>query len=113
MYHGGTDNHEEYNIHEPMVRIRHDETGELIDVSLAHKWPVRKPRPVAEKLPGKEALITGQRVLDVLFAAGARLRVWIQVSGYKVTGKTDSLVETSIDFAGAPQKAGAVFSWGT
>ena len=29
--------------------------------------PVRKPRPVAEKLPGKTALITGQRVLDVLF----------------------------------------------
>ena len=29
--------------------------------------PVRKPRPVAEKLPGKTALITGQRVIDVLF----------------------------------------------
>jgi len=34
---------------------------------MTHKWPVRKPRPVAEKLPGQEALITGQRVLDVLF----------------------------------------------
>ena len=42
-------------------------TGEIVDVSMTHKWPVRKPRPVAEKLPGKEALITGQRVLDVLF----------------------------------------------
>jgi V-type H+-transporting ATPase subunit A len=69
VYHPGrgTDGYDEYNIHEPLVQIRHDETGELIDVSMSHKWPVRKPRPVAEKLPGKEALITGQRVLDVLF----------------------------------------------
>ena len=38
-----------------------------VDIKLAHKWPVRTPRPVAAKLPGKEALITGQRVIDVLF----------------------------------------------
>lgn len=29
--------------------------------------PVRKKRPVAEKLPGNAALITGQRVIDVMF----------------------------------------------
>ena len=40
--------------------MKHDVTGELITVSMSHKWPVRKPRPVAEKLPGKEALITGE-----------------------------------------------------
>lgn len=34
---------------------------------MSHFWPVRKPRPVVEKLPGDEALITGQRVIDVLF----------------------------------------------
>lgn len=36
-------------------------------IFMSHMWPVRKPRPVAEKLPGAKALITGQRVLDVLF----------------------------------------------
>jgi V-type H+-transporting ATPase subunit A len=36
-------------------------------LSLMHRWPVRKPRPAAEKLAGNEALITGQRVIDALF----------------------------------------------
>jgi len=49
---------DEYNIHEPLLQVRQDDTGELIDITMAHKWPVRKPRPVAEKLPGKQALIT-------------------------------------------------------
>merc|ERR1711933_319386 len=32
-----------------------------------HFWPVRFPRPCVEKLPGKTALLTGQRVLDAVF----------------------------------------------
>jgi len=34
---------------------------------MSHMWPVRNPRPVAEKLAGKTPLLTGQRVLDSLF----------------------------------------------
>jgi V/A-type H+-transporting ATPase subunit A len=34
---------------------------------LKQVWPVRVPRPVAEKLAPAEPLITGQRVMDVLF----------------------------------------------
>ena len=30
-------------------------------------YPVRKPRPVAEKLPANAALTTGLRVIDVIF----------------------------------------------
>lgn len=30
-------------------------------------WPVRSPRPVAEKLSADFPLLTGQRVLDALF----------------------------------------------
>lgn len=37
------------------------------EIKLAHKWPVRKPRPFKEKLPPKKPFITGQRVLDSLF----------------------------------------------
>merc|ERR1711967_227132 len=34
---------------------------------MTHFWPVRLPRPVQEKVEGKDALITGQRVIDTLF----------------------------------------------
>jgi len=43
------------------------EDGEVIDVSMQQKWPVRKGRPYAEKLPPNEPMITGQRVIDTLF----------------------------------------------
>jgi V/A-type H+-transporting ATPase subunit A len=34
---------------------------------LAQSWPLRTPRPVAERLPTDRPLVTGQRVLDLLF----------------------------------------------
>ena len=34
---------------------------------MSHFWPVRSPRPCAEKLAPKTPLLTGQRVLDALF----------------------------------------------
>ena len=34
---------------------------------LFHRWPVRQPRPVKERLAPQVPLITGQRVLDMLF----------------------------------------------
>jgi len=37
------------------------------ELTLAQRWPVRKARPYSEKLPPKEPLITGQRVIDALF----------------------------------------------
>ena len=37
------------------------------DVAMLQRWPVRKGRPYAEKLPPSEPLITGQRVVDTLF----------------------------------------------
>ncbi len=37
------------------------------DVTMLQRWPVRKGRPYAEKLPPIEPLITGQRVVDTLF----------------------------------------------
>ena len=42
-------------------------SGKRMKLTMSHFWPVRKPRPVAEKLAGEEALITGQRVIDVLY----------------------------------------------
>ena len=37
------------------------------EVSLMHKWPVRKGRPYKKKLPPTMPLVTGQRVVDMFF----------------------------------------------
>lgn len=62
----GTDGKEEIELDSKIVTVE-DEQGVQQDLKMFHYWPVRKPRPVAEKLPGNHALITGQRVIDTLF----------------------------------------------
>ncbi|MDR2247576.1 MAG: V-type ATP synthase subunit A [Treponema sp.] len=37
------------------------------DIPLAQWWPVRIPRPVAERLSPDQPLVTGQRIIDVFF----------------------------------------------
>merc|ERR1711871_1611039 len=56
-----------YTVLDVIAEVKDFETGAVSELKLAHYWPVRKPRPVAKKLAGKEALITGQRVVDTLF----------------------------------------------
>jgi V/A-type H+/Na+-transporting ATPase subunit A len=51
----------EYAETEPVARVGG------IDVPLATSWPVRRPRPHSGRLDGAAPLVTGQRVLDVLF----------------------------------------------
>ncbi|KAG0166736.1 H(+)-transporting V1 sector ATPase subunit A [Apophysomyces sp. BC1034] len=41
--------------------------GETTKYTMKQMWPVRSPRPVAEKLTANHPLLTGQRVLDSLF----------------------------------------------
>ncbi len=41
--------------------------GNEIPVAMRQRWPVRESRPVLEKLPPKEQLVTGQRVIDAFF----------------------------------------------
>ncbi|KAG1498167.1 hypothetical protein G6F47_007317 [Rhizopus delemar] len=41
--------------------------GEKTKHTMRQLWPVRSPRPVAEKLSANHPLLTGQRVLDSLF----------------------------------------------
>ncbi|MDP2965297.1 MAG: V-type ATP synthase subunit A [Pelolinea sp.] len=43
------------------------ETGEQIKVPLAHRWPVRLPRPFKSRLDLNEPLVTGKRIIDLLF----------------------------------------------
>ena len=55
----------QYNIEE-VVAIVATNRGEK-ELKLYQKWPVRTPRPVRERRPIQELLITGQRVLDIFF----------------------------------------------
>ncbi len=52
----------EYNIHETIATL--DNGTQL---TMTHKWPVKRPRPFRRKLPAVTPFITGQRVLDMLF----------------------------------------------
>jgi len=56
-----------YTVMEPIMVLLNEETNKEEKISLAHSWPVRVPRPVKEKLQGKSALFTCQRVVDALF----------------------------------------------
>ncbi|NQT30230.1 MAG: V-type ATP synthase subunit A [Candidatus Saganbacteria bacterium] len=38
------------------------------NICMLQLWPVRKPRPFAQKLPVCEPLVTGQRIIDTLFS---------------------------------------------
>ena len=59
------------------------------ELALAQRWPVRRPRPVSARLPAVEPLVTGQRVLDLLFpiARGSTAAI----PGGFGTGKTVAL----------------------
>lgn len=54
-----------YTIEETMLEVEFN--GSTHKYSMMHTWPVRVPRPVAEKLKADHPLLTGQRVLDSLF----------------------------------------------
>jgi len=55
-----------YNIEKVLLKIK-DEIGNIHEVKMYQNWPVRIPRPVAERLPIDKLLVTGQRVFDVFF----------------------------------------------
>ncbi len=55
----------EFNITETVAVI--DDNGEKKNISMLRKWPVRKARPYAEKMPPSMPMVTGQRVIDTLF----------------------------------------------
>jgi V/A-type H+-transporting ATPase subunit A len=49
------------------VAVVKSKDGSMRDLTMMQKWPVRKERPYALKLPPDEPLMTGQRVIDTLF----------------------------------------------
>lgn len=60
-------------------------------------WPVRSPRPVAQKLLADTPLLTGQRVLDALFPSvlgGAWL--FVRVSFTLVCRESDHQLKSCV-----------------
>ena len=75
----------EYSGEEPICRLQ-PEDGATCEIALTHAWPVRKPRPAAQRLAIEGPMITGQRILDTLFPVGRGSRA--AVPGGFGTGKT-------------------------
>jgi V/A-type H+-transporting ATPase subunit A len=63
-----------------------DIDGVVHEIAMQHNWPVRRPRPAAERLSADAPMVTGQRILDTLFpvARGGRAAL----PGGFGTGKT-------------------------
>ena len=55
-----------FTVEETVCKVRTYE-GEIKDLTLMQKWPVRRGRPYKEKLVPEMPLMTGQRVIDTMF----------------------------------------------
>ncbi len=68
------------------VLVVEGEDGAEHALAMQHDWPVRRPRPAAERLSADAPMVTGQRILDTLFpvARGGRAAL----PGGFGTGKT-------------------------
>ena len=56
----------QYNITQPVARVR-AENGEVRELTMVQKWPVRVGRPYKKKFPPERPLQSGQRVIDTMF----------------------------------------------
>ncbi len=74
----------DYTVTELIGAVRTGE-GET-PLHLMHRWPIRTPRPIRERLPVSHPLITGQRVIDTLFPVA--LGGTVAIPGGFGTGKT-------------------------
>lgn len=55
-----------YTILQCIAKVK-DEQGNIHELTLCQKWPIKTARPVAKRLPISVPLITGQRIFDTLF----------------------------------------------
>ena len=77
----------EFTVQETVIRLESD--GELVELPMMQKWPVRKPRLYKERFKASQLLVTGMRILDYMFplALGGKAAI----PGGFGTGKTVSL----------------------
>lgn len=54
-----------YIISDTLVVLNED--GKKYELKMYQEWPIRQPRPVAQRMPIEKLLVTGQRVIDTFF----------------------------------------------
>jgi V/A-type H+-transporting ATPase subunit A len=59
-------NEGEYDLEHIIVHAS-SKNGDKSELKMYHKWPVRKPRPYAERYDPSVPLVTGQRIIDTYF----------------------------------------------
>src|SRR5438093_5779840 len=57
----------EYDIEHPVLHSKGKNGAAKAEFKMYHKWPVRRPRPYAERYDPTVPLITGQRIIDTYF----------------------------------------------
>jgi V/A-type H+-transporting ATPase subunit A len=55
-----------YKLYDTIVKTQ-DMYGNIHELNLCQKWPIKTPRPVRKRLSLSKPLISGQRVIDTLF----------------------------------------------
>jgi V/A-type H+-transporting ATPase subunit A len=56
----------DYNLEDVIAQAK-SKSADKIELKMYHKWPVRKPRPYAERYDPTVPLVTGQRIIDTYF----------------------------------------------
>ena len=56
----------DYDLEHVIVQAK-SKNADKIELKMYHKWPVRKPRPYAERYDPTVPLVTGQRIIDTYF----------------------------------------------
>jgi len=54
-----------YNVSDTLIVLNED--GKKYELKMYQEWPIRQPRPVAQRMPIEKLLVTGQRVIDTFF----------------------------------------------
>jgi len=77
----------DFTVEETIARVEDD--GEVKELTMMQKWPVRKPRTYKQRYKASQLLVTGMRILDYMFplALGGKAAI----PGGFGTGKTVAL----------------------
>ncbi len=77
----------DFTVEEPIAWVENN--GEVKELIMMQKWPVRKPRPYKQRFAASNLLVTGMRILDYMFplALGGKAAI----PGGFGTGKTVAL----------------------
>ncbi|MCH5205733.1 MAG: V-type ATP synthase subunit A [Oscillospiraceae bacterium] len=55
----------QYTVNDTIIRLKTDD-GTEIPLTMVQKWPIKRSRPIAKRLPINRPLITGQRIIDTI-----------------------------------------------